>query len=164
MPNVAKVLKEEMSRIGRKEARAAVAPVRKSAVHSKRSVASLKSSVARLEKQVRQLEALALKMQGQQPAAPEEAARVRVTAKGMRSLRRKLRLSQAEFARLLQVTDQSVYNWEKKDGAIRVRETTRAALLPLRAMGAREARRQLEAMLKTPKTKKSSPKRRRKNR
>ena len=63
-----------------------------------------------------------------------------------RSLRRKLRLSQAEFGKLLSVSEQAVYMWERRNGAIRVRDTTRANLMAIRDFGAREARQRLEGM------------------
>ena len=61
-------------------------------------------------------------------------------------MRRKLRLSQAQFARLLKVSPVSVYLWEKKQGALKLRDATRAAVLGLRGMGAREAKQRLKLM------------------
>jgi len=148
MPNVAKVLKEEISRIARKEAKQAVNPVRKPGIATRRDVAFLKRKVAALEKIVRQLMTAASKTSAvQAPAATEEGGtRARITAKGMRSLRRRLGLSQADFAKLLGVTAQAIYILEKRSGALRVRNTTKAAYLGLRGVGAREARRRLDKL------------------
>jgi DNA-binding transcriptional regulator YiaG len=147
MPNIAKVLKDEISRIARREANNAVAPARKPTAGLKRSAADLKRKVAELEKEVRSIRKI---MAGIRPAvAPTTeavAARARLTAKGVRSLRRKLRLTGQEFARLVGVTGQAVYAWEKGDGPLKVRAKTRAAILAIRSIGAREAKRRLVAM------------------
>src|SRR5664280_904894 len=56
MPNIAKVLKDEMARIARREANTVVAPARKPAAGLKRTAADLKRKVATLEKEVRSLQ------------------------------------------------------------------------------------------------------------
>ncbi len=157
MPNVAKVLKEEISRIARKEIKSAVARITKPTTKTRKAQAALKRRLAVLEKQAKQILSVVNRLEAAQPkAAPEATSKIRVTAKGMRSLRRKLRLSQGEFGRLLGVSEQAVYMWERGSGALRVRETTRTALLAIRGFGAREARAHLESMA----AEKPSPKRR----
>jgi len=79
-------------------------------------------------------------------ALPVERLTIRVTAKGMRSLRRKLGLTQVGFARLVGVSGQNVYQWEHKRGAIRVRDATKKAIFAVRDLGARESRRRLQDM------------------
>lgn len=147
MPNVAKVLKEEIARVARKEIKLAIARIAKPTAKSRRTQAELKRRLAALEKQSKVLAAALGKVTAVQPVrAAEEDKKIRVTAKGMRSLRRKLRLSQAEFGKLLSVSEQAVYMWERRNGAIRVRDTTRANLMAIRDFGAREARQRLEGM------------------
>ena len=77
---------------------------------------------------------------------PAEGQKARITAKGMRSLRKKLGLTGQEFAKLLGVSLISVYQWEKKSGPLRVRDATRAAILSVRDLGAREAKERLAGM------------------
>jgi DNA-binding transcriptional regulator YiaG len=161
MPNVARVLKEEIARIARKEVKAAVAPGRKASVRLRKDVAGLKGQVASLEMESKSLQALLKRMAASQPATaavPDTGKKPRITAKGLRSLRRKLGLSQAEFAGLIGVSRQAVANWEKRQGAVRVRETTKSAILPLRTIGAREARKRLMEM-KVKKSKQAASKR-----
>ena len=149
MPNVAKVLKEEISRISRKEAKAAVAPIRRPSVRHRKDIANLKRRVAALEKESQRLVALLKRVQSAAPAlaaAPEAEGKARITAKGMRSLRRKLGLSQADFAKLIGITTPAVSHWEQRQGALRVRPATRKAILSIRGLGAREARRRLVEM------------------
>jgi DNA-binding transcriptional regulator YiaG len=148
MPNVTKVLRDEISRISRKEAKAAVAPIRKPSVRYRKDIADLKRRMALQEQATKQVQALLKKLGAALPAptAPEADQKARITAKGMRSLRRKLRLSGDEFAKLLGVTSQNIYHWEKREGALRVRASTRAAILSIRGLAAREVRQRLEEM------------------
>ena len=160
MPNVMQVLKAEISRLARKEARAVAGPARKASAQLRRTVAELRRSIARLERANKSL-AVQLKTREQPPAAAaDQAAKARVTAKGMRSLRKKLRLTQAEFGALIGVSGQAVLNWEKKSGALRVRQTTRGAILAIRELGAREARLQVEALAQAKAAKRAGARRR----
>ena len=159
MPNIAKVLKEEIARISRKEAKALVNKVHKPTLKLRGYVADLKRRGALLEKEVKRLKALMARVEQAQPAAaPQEADRIRITAKGMRSLRRKLGLSQVKFAVLLGVSTQIVQIWEKKSGALRVRESTKAAIRAIRGLGARQAQQRLDEMKAAKKTSKRAAK------
>jgi DNA-binding transcriptional regulator YiaG len=141
MPNFAKALKSEIARISRKEARIAFSGIRKSAISLKKHVASLKSRISALEKENRFLTAAEKRRSAQQPQLISETTkRTRITSKGMLSLRRKLRLTQVEFAKLLGTTSQTIYMWEHKNGALRVRKNMMAAILSVKGLGAREAK------------------------
>ena len=52
-------------------------------------------------------------------------------------------MSQAELAELVGVSEQSVYMWEQRDGPLKLRDTSKSALLDLREIGVREARARL---------------------
>ena len=159
MPNIAKVLKDEISRISRKEVKAAVSPLRRPSVRSRRDLANLKRRVALLEKESKRLQSmLAGVTKAQHVPVPETVERVRMTAKGVTSLRRKLRLSQVQFAALLGVSPQIVQVWEKKQGTLKLRDTTKAAILSARAMGAREAQERLAEIPKKAKKVRKSKK------
>ena len=146
MPNIAKILKDELSRVSRRETKKALASATRPAAGLRRTTADLKRRVARLEKELAAVRKALGRAQGTGAAAPEPAATARVTARSVRSLRRRLRLSGQEFARLLGITAQVVYKWEKASGALRMRAATRSAVLAARGFGAREAKRRLEAM------------------
>ncbi len=147
MANFAKLVKDEISRIARREAGRAVDPVRKPSKALRRSAADLKRRVAALEAEVRFLKKELGRLAGTvQSEGPKGAEKARITAKGMRSLRRRLRLSGLDFAKLLGITPQMVYTWDKASGPLRVRQTTRAAVLAVRGLGAREAKRRLAEM------------------
>ena len=145
MPNVMKVLKDEIARIGRRETKAMLIPLLRRAVKAERSVSDLRKRVALLEKKTHSRWA----ERGQTRGVPSEAAtgreveRAWISGKGIKSLRKRWGISHVDFAKLIGVTDQAVYNWEKKTGALRLRETTRAALFAIRHIGAKEAKRRL---------------------
>jgi len=144
MSNVAKVLKAEIMRISRKEAKGATQGIGKSNTWLRRIVADLKKRVVVLEKENRRLVATTRKYQVESPQRPdEETSKARLTSRGIRSLRNKLGLSQAGFAKLVGVTPYSVYLWENKEGALNLRDKTKAALLSIRGLGAREAKEKL---------------------
>ena len=142
MPNVMSVLKAEITRLAKKEAKAAVDPVRKPSIGTRKTLADLKQRVATLEKQVKGLTVLLSKMPQPQPE-PVAGQKARITGKGMRSLQRKLRLTREQFAKLVGITASGVYLWERKNGPLRVREATRAAILAIRNLTAGEAKERL---------------------
>jgi DNA-binding transcriptional regulator YiaG len=150
MPNIAKVLKEEISRIARHEAKVAVSPIRKPTIRLRRDVADLKVRLALMEKVNKQLQVVLTKIQAAQPAAPatESESKGWISGKGIRSLRKRLGLSQAEFAKLVGVSDQGVYQWESKPGMLKLRPATKGAVFAVRGIGAKEAKQRLAEMAK----------------
>ena len=156
MPNIAKILKEEITRLSRKEAKAAVTPFRKPSVRSRKDMADLKRRMVLLEKLGRQLQDRLAKMDAVQPAAPTEpSAREWISGRGIKSLRKRLGLSQSELAKLVGVSEQAVYMWEQKPGMLRLRTSTKASVFSIRDLGAREARKRLEEMAKAKQPKKA---------
>jgi DNA-binding transcriptional regulator YiaG len=144
MSNVAKALKEEISRISRKEAKSATGPIAKSNSDLKKTILDLKKRLAALEKGNKRLLAGAKKEKPvSAPGLSEETKKARITSTTIRSLRNKLGLSQADFGKLAKVTTHAVYLWESKEGKLNLREKTKAALLSIKGMGAREAKEKL---------------------
>jgi len=145
MSNVVKVLKTEIARISKREAKSATQGIGKSNTWLRKTVADLKKRVLLLEKENKRLVASMKKYQGAQPEKvdQEEGKKTRFTSKGIHSLRRKLRLSQADFGKLLGTTSHAVYLWEKKDGALNLRDKTKAAILSIRGLSAKQAREKL---------------------
>jgi DNA-binding transcriptional regulator YiaG len=139
MPNIGTVLKEEITRLSRKESRGQIDPLRKSTAKHRHDVAELRRQVTQLERQVN---LLSRKVLGASPAAPEpEPTRVRFGAKALRSQRQRLGLSAADFGKLLGVSAQSIYNWERE--LARPRGEQLSKLAALRGIGKREAGKRL---------------------
>ncbi|MFH1351086.1 MAG: hypothetical protein ABII26_09110, partial [Pseudomonadota bacterium] len=144
MADLSKVLKSEIARISRKEVNSAVGEIRKSNILLKKLVADLKKRVVFIEKENKRLRAAERKAPALSPQrVAEEAKTARITSKGIRSLRSRLGLTRPDFAKLCGTTAQTVYVWETKDGALKMRGNTRAALLSIKGLGAREARSRL---------------------
>jgi DNA-binding transcriptional regulator YiaG len=114
-----------------------------------------------LEKQAKQLQGSLSKTASlpttAAPQQTDETSRAWFTAKGLKSLRKRLGLSQADFAKLVDVSDQTVYQWEAKNGMLKLRGNTKATLVSVRNIGKVEARKRLEE--KAGKAKKSVAKR-----
>lgn len=143
MANLATVLKDEIARLARKEAKVQIEPLRKANAVYRRDIAALKREVAALSRQVKSGARPSRAEKAAAPAADGDAPRVRFQAKGLKSHREKLGLSAAEYGQLAGVSGQSIYNWEA--GKTVPRQAQVQALAALRGMGKREAAKQLEA-------------------
>ena len=130
MANVASVLKEEISRVSRKEIRRETSSLKKSLTAHRSEIAALKRRVLELERQLRRVGAA---RQARAPAAANEdsdSPGTRFSAKSMASQRRRLGLSAAECGLLIGASAQSVYNWE--EGKARPRAQHLPAIFALR--------------------------------
>jgi len=145
MSNVVKILKAEIARISKKEVKSVTQAIGKSNTWLRKTVADMKKRLVLLEKENKRLVATVKRFQVAQPekVEQEEGKKARFTSKGIQSLRKKLRLSQADFGKLLGATPHAVYLWEKKLGALNLRDKTKAAILSVRGLGAREAKEKL---------------------
>jgi len=143
MPSIGTVLKEEISRLSRKEVRSQVEATKKATTQHRRHIAALRRQVAQLERQV----ALLVRKARDTPqpvSAASAVARPRFVAKGLRSQRTRLGLSAADFGKLLGVSAQSIYNWERELAYPRGEQI--AKLAALRGIGKREAAMRLEQL------------------
>lgn len=140
MPNIGSVLKSEISRVARKEVRGETQALKKSISQYRTQIADLKRRMQALEKQVKRAGRSAAR--NVEPQSEEEAgSSVRFSAKGLAAHRRRLGLSAAALARLLDVSALSVYKWES--GKVRPRAKQLEAIAALRSMGKREAAQRL---------------------
>ena len=148
MSNVVKVLKAEIGRISKREAKSATKAIGKSNTWLRKTVADLKKRLLVLEKDNKRLAAAVKKYQLDQPEKPdqEEGKKARFTSRGIRALRRKLHLSQADFGKLVGATTHAGYLWEKKARALNLRDNTKAAIFSVRGLGAREAKEKLKEL------------------
>lgn len=140
MPNIGAMLKQEITRLARREVRAQVQATKKASTQYRRHIAALRRQVAALE---RQLGLVRRRMTDGAPAAPgEPSQKIRFVAKGLKSQRARLGLSAADFGRLVGVSAQSIYNWEQ--GHATPRASQLAILAARRGIGKREALKLLE--------------------
>jgi DNA-binding XRE family transcriptional regulator len=143
MPNIGALLRDEITRLSRRTLRSEVGATKKATAQHRRQIAALKRQVAQLERQV---SLLARRQPQLPPAAPVEAdaKRVRFVAKGLRSQRERLGLSATDFGRLVDVSAQSIYNWEHE--STRPRPEQAAMLAALRGLGKREVQARLQQL------------------
>jgi DNA-binding transcriptional regulator YiaG len=142
MSNIASVLKDEISRLARKELRRETSTLKKSSATYRSEIAALKRRVQELERQARRPGGAG---QPSQPAAANEdsvSPGTRFSARSIASQRRRLGLSAAECGLLIGASAQSIYNWE--EGKSRPRAQHRAAIFALRNLGRRQANEILE--------------------
>lgn len=142
MPNIGSLLKDEISRLCRREIRRQVEPIKKSSVGYRRDIASLKRQVSALERKASLLAKRIVVGADTPPTLPDRP--VRFVAKGLRAMRSRLGLSALQLAKLIGVREQSVYNWEAKNATPRKEQL--AAIIAMRALGKREAHARLEAL------------------
>ena len=136
MPNIASLLKTEISRVARKEVRAETLALKKAASTHRSEIAALKRRTQALEQRLRRLDKGSAKISATEAPKGIEEAR-RFSAKGLASQRRRLGLSAAGCGLLVGASSQSIYNWE--EGKVRPRTQHLHAIAALRSMGKREA-------------------------
>jgi len=143
MPNIATVLREEILRLARKEVREQTNALKKASAQYRKDIAEMKRRVSDLQHEVIPLEKQVLK---NLPAQATEvgAEHVRFTAKGLRSQRKRLGLSAANYGKLIGVTGQTIYSWEGETSRPRKQQVARIA--SLRHLGRREVYARLEQL------------------
>ena len=141
MTNIGTVLKSEISRVSRKEARGETQSLKKSISQYRTQIADLRRRMQALEQQVNRLRKVTVKA-GAPAAEVEPQVKVRFSAKSLIAQRRRLGLSAAALARVLGVSALSVYKWES--GKTRPRAKQIEAIAGLRSMGKRDVAQRLE--------------------
>ena len=142
MSKLATVLKDEITRLARKEVRAESLPMRKAAVQSRTDINALKRRVAALEKQVASLSKAATIKKTETASDP---ATIRFSSKGFGTLRRRLGLSATEMGFLLDASDQSIYKWER---GVRPRPNQMPKIATLRKMSKQQVAELLKSLKK----------------
>ncbi len=135
MANIASVLKEEITRLSRKETRSETDKLRKASAQYRSEIAALKRRTAALEQQISRLEKL-LNQKAEVKAEPEATTKARFTAKGFKTLRKRLGLTAEATAALLGVSAPTIYNWETGNSKPRDKQMVRIVML--RGMGKKE--------------------------
>ena len=143
MPNIASIIKIEISRVARKEVRGETRALKKTVGAYRAEISALKRRTQALEQQLRRLSKIRANVA---PAAENEVSsdRRRFSAKGLASQRQRLGLSAHDCGLLLGVSAQSIYNWEA--GKARPRATHLPAIAALKTLGKRKATAHLESL------------------
>ena len=146
MPNLAAVLKAEITRLARRGVRPLYVPIKKDVAALKRALAQQKRLVARLEKDnVRLVADLNSRLAAPPTVTDAEVQHARLSPRLIRSQRTRLGLSRDAFGKLVGVSAGSVLAWES--GKSKPRAAAKAALVAIRKLGKREARQRLVVLM-----------------
>ncbi len=143
MPNIAAILKQEITRLARKETRSLTKSSYRAIVQFRRDIAELKRRNSKAEAAIARLERLIGEAGAPKPAEAG-IGKVRFTVRSVRSQRKRLGISAADYGKLIGVTGHTVYKWEHGDSKPRTAQL--AALSALRGLGKREAKQRLEQL------------------
>lgn len=144
MPDFAGVMKEEITRLARKECRAQLEPVLEKLTTLRRRIASQRQDLAEL---TRELSGIVKKLGIEekdyvQPVAMEIAERSRIGKNTVAILRKKLGLSRRQLGLLVGVNANSIYLWE--NGKTSPRKAAKAKIVALKSVGKRALNKMLE--------------------
>ncbi len=153
MPNIASVLKDEITRLARREIRKETQKLKKASAQYRRDIAELKRQLSDSQRRLALVEEQVFNKESL-PVEEEPDKTVRFTAQGLRSQRKRLGFSAKEYAKLAGVSLQSIYNWEHE--VSRPRKQQIAVLAALRGIGKKEALVRLEQLEKKKSRKKRS--------
>jgi DNA-binding transcriptional regulator YiaG len=146
MPNIAKVLKDEIARIAKHEAKIAVSKPLKTGIANKKALVDIKRRLIQIEKDLQGLQK-AMQSCSTQVKAPVEPSGKKewLSGRGIKALRKKMRVSQAQFAKLIGMNPIAVVRWEKQRGKLGFKKSdTLGKILALRGVGVREAQERLK--------------------
>jgi hypothetical protein len=136
MPNIVAVLRQEITRLARKEGRSHTQGLQEASARYRRDLAALKRDVAQLRAELGRLKRGAAKAPATD-AAGEGKSGIRFTAKGLRSQRARLDFSAEQYGNLVGVTGHTIYSWEH--GGSRPRAAQLVRLAAVRGMGKKDA-------------------------
>ena len=143
MPDVAAVLKEEITRLARKEVKQQVGPLNKTIAEQRRTISGLKRDVASLARTQAFLQQQEKRRLAEAPKA-SAAKGVRFSPRWVTADRKRLGLSAKDYGLLVGVSGQTIYGWES--GKSKPRATALAGWANMRSIGKREASRRLELL------------------
>lgn len=142
MSDIAGLLKTEIIRLSKKVVREYLSPVQTASTQHRKQLSDLNKQVLQLQRDIKKLQRVAAP---QAAAAPDsEGAKVRFTAKGFVTLRNRLGLSAREMALLLDVSLQTIYNWETQKSSPRSEQVK--AIAQLRGIGKKQAKLRIQEL------------------
>jgi len=137
MSNIIKELKAEIVRLARKEIKGELAAVKKVNASQRGLIAGLRREVTALQKEIAGLKrAVPAPKKAMAKNAPE--GRFWITGKGVKTLRKRLGLTQAKFGKLAGVSIPTVVNWEKNESKINMRKAAAGKLQRIRGLKKRQ--------------------------
>lgn len=144
MPNIASILKSEISRVARKEVRAEMETLKKASVHHRAAIAALRRQISSLEKELRNVaKGTSRGVRASEPDdSGDEGPKRRFSAGRLAAHRAKLGISAASYGKLVGVSGQTIYHWEQ--GKARPRAAQLQSLAAVRGLGKQQVAERLE--------------------
>jgi hypothetical protein len=126
--NIAQVLKAEISRISKHEAKLLTSTTRSTAIQLKKTTADLKNRLSILEKSNKELQKQVESLVAAIPKPVE---------------------TQEELGKLTNVSLGGVRGWERQQGMLKLKDASKKAIMAVRGIGKVEARKRLDELGKT---------------
>ena len=142
MGKLGSIIKSEVIRLAKREMRKVSVPLGRDVRSLKNTVSQLRRSVLAIERFVVQKQKELSKREIRLEALPEELKKSRFSPRLIRSLRKKLRITQKELAALAGVTVGSVHQWET--GRFQPKTVKKARLVALRRLTRSDVKKLLE--------------------
>jgi len=144
MPNVAQVLKSEIQRVARKEAKTLVDPIKKENIALRKKVSELQKMFTKLQRGHKKVAKQVLPVITDAAATEaKKVIKVRPTGKSITTLRQKFGMTQQDFGKLLGVSNNTILKWEKTDGKLTMRSASLEAYADIQKLGVKEANERL---------------------
>ena len=135
--SVIKELQLEITRMARKAIKKELEPLKRVNAAQRGLIANLRRDVGELQKEVARLQKTSGKVA---VAEVDETKGFWISGRGIRTLRKRLVITQMELATLAEVSHQSIVRWEKAPGKIPFKtEEVSAAMQQIRSMNRKEA-------------------------
>ena len=138
MAKIETILREAIARGARRQVRSMVLPLRREVFRLRRKVAQLHGGLMGLRRSAAGWERIMDAAPPVPPVSEETAKAARLSPRLIRSLRRRLGLSQIALAQLVGVSGPAVAHWEAGESA--PNGQSRATLVALRRVGRREVK------------------------
>lgn len=106
MADIKKAIAEEIQRLAKKEVKRQLEPIRNTLANLRKQIAELKKAGKPQPKSV------AKAAEDEKAVAPNSAKGQSISPKKIRQIRKKQKLSQADFAKLIGASHSAVANWE----------------------------------------------------
>jgi DNA-binding transcriptional regulator YiaG len=135
-------IKSEIVRLAKREMRKTSVPLRRNLRLLKKTVSQIRRAVLALERSTAYQQKELKKRKIPLGATPEEVKKSRFSPALIRSLRKKLGISQKELAILAGVTVGATHLWEK--GKFKPKDEKKAVMVGLRKLGRRDVKKLLE--------------------
>jgi DNA-binding transcriptional regulator YiaG len=144
MPNIASILKSEISRVARKEVRGEIQGLKKASAAHRAEIAALKRRTQALEQELRRLGKAGARAAPAAASGEASSRALRFSAKGLASQRQRLGLSAHDCGLLVGASGKSISRWEAGDARPRAKHLP--AIAALRSMGKKEAAARLASL------------------